>query len=117
MKKIFPQYDNALTRDWLMAFLFNLGVEHGDGELRFTIETGAANLQRVLARFHFTHDCRLAVEADEFKFRSGESIQLFFSYRYTLELVQKNLARHGLTVRAQWLTKSAEEAVFLCQQV
>jgi L-histidine N-alpha-methyltransferase len=117
MKKIFPQYDNAPTRDWLMAFLFNLGVEHGDGELRFTIEAGAANLQRVMARFHFTHDRRLAVEAEEFKFRSGESIQLFFSYRYTPELVQKNLARHGLTVRAQWLTKSAEEAVFLCQQV
>jgi L-histidine N-alpha-methyltransferase len=115
MKKIFPQYDNALTRDWLMAFLHNLGVENGDGELRFTIETGAAHLQRVLARFHFTRDCRVAVETEEFKFRSGESIQLFFSYRYTLELVQKNLARHGLIVRAQWLTKSAEEAVFLCQ--
>ncbi|HAO79553.1 MAG TPA: hypothetical protein DCQ92_11370, partial [Verrucomicrobia subdivision 3 bacterium] len=54
MKKIFPQYNNALTRDWLMAFLLNLGVENGDGELRFTIETGAANLQRVMARFHFT---------------------------------------------------------------
>jgi uncharacterized SAM-dependent methyltransferase len=117
MKKIFPQYDNALTRDWLMAFLHNLGVENGDGELRFTIETGAAHLQRVLARFHFTRDCRIAVETEEFKFRSGESIQLFFSYRYTPELVQKNLAHHGLTVRAQWLTKSAEEAVFLCQQV
>jgi uncharacterized SAM-dependent methyltransferase len=117
MQKIFPQYDNALTRDWLMAFLLNLGVENGDGELRFTIEAGAAHLQRVLARFHFTRDCRVAVETEEFKFRSGESIQLFFSYRYTPELVQKNLARHGLTVRAQWLTKSAEEAVFLCQQV
>jgi L-histidine N-alpha-methyltransferase len=117
MKKIFPQYDNALTHDWLLAFLLNLGVDNGDGELRFTIETGAAHLQRVLARFHFTRDCRIAVEAEEFKFRSGESIQLFFSYRYTLELVQKNLARPGLTVRAQWLTKSAEEAVFLCQQV
>jgi uncharacterized SAM-dependent methyltransferase len=115
MQKIFPQYDNALTRDWLMAFLLNLGVENGDGELRFTIETGAAYLQRVMARFHFTRDCRIAVETEEFKFRSGESIQLFFSYRYTPELIQKNLARHGLTVRAQWLTKSAEEAVFLCQ--
>jgi L-histidine N-alpha-methyltransferase len=117
MKKIFPQYDNALTHDWLMAFLLNLGVENGDGELRFTIEAGAAGLQRVVARFHFTRDRRIAVETEEFKFRSGESIQLFFSYRYTPELVQKNLARHGLTVRAQWLTKSAEEAVFLCQQV
>ena len=26
MKRILPQYDNALTRDWLMTFLFDLGV-------------------------------------------------------------------------------------------
>jgi uncharacterized SAM-dependent methyltransferase len=116
MQKIFPQYDNALTRDWLLAFLLNLGVENGDGELRFTIEPGAVNLQRVMARFHLQRDCRLAVEADQFTFHSGESIQLFFSYRYTPELVQTNLARHGLAVRAQWLTKSAEEAVFLCRR-
>ena len=38
MKKILPQYDNALTRDWLMTFLLDLGVERSDGELRFAIE-------------------------------------------------------------------------------
>ena len=38
MKKILPQYDNALTRDWLMTFLLDLGVERRDGELRFAIE-------------------------------------------------------------------------------
>ena len=27
MKKILPQYDNAPTRDWLMTFLLDLGVE------------------------------------------------------------------------------------------
>jgi len=116
MEKIFPQYNNALTRDWLMAFLLNLGVEVGDGELRFTIEPGEAKLQRVAARFHFTRNCRLAVDENEFNFRSGESIRLFFSYRYTPELVQKNLARHGLAVRAQWLARSEEEAVFLCRR-
>ena len=116
MEKIFPQYDNALTRDWLMTFLLNLGVEPSDGELRFTIETGAANLRRVMARFHFTRDRRLTVETEEFSFRSGDSLQLFFSYRYTPELVRQNLARHGLAVRAEWVTLSAEEAVFLCQR-
>lgn len=116
MEKIFPQYHNALTHDWLMAFLLNLGVEAGDGELRFTIEPSAANLQRVVARFHFTRDCRLKVDGEEFAFRSSESIQLFFSYRYTPELVRQNLARHGLAVCAEWQTKSAEEGVFLCRR-
>jgi uncharacterized SAM-dependent methyltransferase len=116
MAKIFPQYNNALTHDWLMAFLLNLGMEAGDGELRFTIEPGAANLQRVMARFHFTRDCRLAMDEEKFDFHRGESIQLFFSYRYTPELVRQNIARHGLTVCAEWLTNSTEEGVFLCQR-
>jgi uncharacterized SAM-dependent methyltransferase len=38
MEKILPQYDNPPTRDWLMAFLLDLGVERTDGELRFSIE-------------------------------------------------------------------------------
>ncbi len=116
MQKIFPQYNNTLTHDWLLAFLLNLGVEAGDGELRFTIESGAAGLQRVLARFHFTRDCRLTVDGEAFAFRCGESFQLFFSYRYTPELVRQNLAQHGLVVCAEWQTKSAEEGVFLCRR-
>jgi uncharacterized SAM-dependent methyltransferase len=116
LKKILPQYDNDLTRDWLLAFLFNLGVEPGDGELRFTIESGAADLQRVVARFHFMRDCRIKVESEPFQFGGGESIQLFFSYRYTPELARQNLARHGLAVAGQWVTASGEEAVFLCRR-
>ena len=39
VKKVLPQYDNPLTRDWLMTFLDDLGVERNDGKLRFKIET------------------------------------------------------------------------------
>ena len=116
MKTVFPQYNNALTRDWLLTFLFDLGVEAGDGELRFTIESGPASLQRVVARFHFTRNCQLAVDSEQFEFRSGESIQLFFSYRYTPVLVRQNLTCNKLAVGAEWLTKSEEEGVFLCQR-
>ena len=38
VQRILPLYDNALTRDWLMTFLLDLGVETADGELRFVIE-------------------------------------------------------------------------------
>jgi hypothetical protein len=41
MKKILPQYDNPPTRDWLMTFLLDLGVEKNDGKLKFAIESGA----------------------------------------------------------------------------
>jgi len=116
VKKVLPQYDNLLTRDWLMTFLLDLGVERSDGRLRFKIETdSASSLKRIVAGFHFTCPCRIEVESEAFAFRAGETIRLFFSYRYTPVLVRKLLGRHGLEVCEQWIAKSGEEGVFLCR--
>jgi L-histidine N-alpha-methyltransferase len=55
VKKVLPQYDNPLTRDWLMTFLLDLGVERGDGKLRFKIEddrTNDLNAHRGRLSFH-----------------------------------------------------------------
>ncbi len=112
--KILPQYDNPLTRDWLLAFLFDLGVEAGDGESRFAIED-VNTLKRVVARFHFTRSRSFAIENERFEFHPGDSIRLFFSYRYTRELVRTHLQQHHLQVLDQWITQSAEEGVFLCR--
>jgi uncharacterized SAM-dependent methyltransferase len=116
MKEILPQYDNALTADWLMAFLLDLGIEQRDGELRFAIEDGRFGLKRVVARFHFSRARRIEVDGERFKFRRGESIRLFFSYRYTPERVPNILAKFGLQVCGQWIAKSEEEGVLLCRK-
>jgi uncharacterized SAM-dependent methyltransferase len=117
VKKILPQYDNALTSDWLTTFLYDLGVARNAGELRFKIETVAkTGLKRVAADFHFRRAQHITVEGETFAFRAGESIRLFFSYRYSPERVQKILARHGFKVRQQWITESEEEGVFLCRR-
>jgi uncharacterized SAM-dependent methyltransferase len=155
MKKILPQYDNPLTRDWLMTFLLDLGVGRNDGELRFKIETCSrrrlprrnmvktgeeaptsrsisakkkqrflssspamdeVELKRIVAGFYFKRSCRLEIENETFDFRAGETIQLFFSYRYTPERVRKVLARFGLEVCDQWITRSEEEGVFLVRR-
>jgi L-histidine N-alpha-methyltransferase len=113
--KILPQYDNLLTRDWLLAFLFDLGVEAGDGELRFSIED-VSSLKRVVARFHFQHSRTVTLNNECFEFRAGESIRLFFSYRYMPELVRTHLQQYGLDVLDQWITQSEEEGVFLCRR-
>ena len=115
VEKILPQYDNPLTRDWLSAFLFDLGVEPSDGELRFTVENVNA-LKRIEARFHFQHARAVSVDNERFQFGVGDSIRLFFSYRYTPDLVKSHLERHGLHVLHQWITKSEEEDVFLCRR-
>jgi uncharacterized SAM-dependent methyltransferase len=113
LKRILPQYDNPLTRDWLMTFLLDLGVERRDGDLKFTIEDGRLGLKRVVARFHFRRACRIEIEDKAFLLKAGDSIQLFFSCRYTPGLVRKILARYKLEVCNQWIMKSEEEGVFL----
>jgi L-histidine N-alpha-methyltransferase len=115
-EKILPQYDNNLTRDWLMAFLLDLGVKWRDGELRFALEEGRFGLKRVVARFHFDRPRRIGIEGEPFAFRRGEDIRLFFSYRYTPERVRKLLARYKLKVCQQWIAKSEEEGVFLVRR-
>ena len=146
MRKLLPQYDNPLTRDWLMTFLDGLGIERRDGELKFKIESGSSRreeapgsrsffakkklrlltssptmnevgLKRVVAHFHFRCSRRIEIESEAFRFKTGDSIRLFFSYRYTPERVRAVLARHGLKVREQWITKSGEEGVFLVSRL
>ena len=116
VEKVLPQYDNPPTRDWLMTFLLDLGVGKNDGQLKFTIETGGFGLKRIVARFHFTHARRIEIESERFQFRAGDSIQLFFSYRYTPERVRKILGAHKLEVCELGVAKSGEEGVFLVRR-
>lgn len=115
VRRVLPQYDNPLTRDWLLTFLLDLGAERGDGELRFTVEDGddGSGLKKIVARFHFTRSRRIEIEGEGFDFRPGEAIQLFFSYRYTPDRGCRALAAHGLGMSESWVTKSGEEGVFL----
>jgi uncharacterized SAM-dependent methyltransferase len=115
VQRILPLYDNALTRDWLMSFLLELGVERDSGDLRFVVEEPPENggLKRIAAYFDFARQCEVSVDTERFRFDAGESIRLFFSYRHTPGLVRALLSQQGLKVVDQWITKSEEEGVFL----
>lgn len=115
LRRILPLYDNGPTRDWLMTFLFDLGVEAADGELTFAFEDDPAHngLKRVAAWFQFSRARQIRVEEHLFDFTSGERVRLFFSYRHTPELIRGLLGPLGLQVREQWITNSGEEGVFL----
>ncbi|HXF09379.1 MAG TPA: L-histidine N(alpha)-methyltransferase [Desulfuromonadaceae bacterium] len=116
IRKILPQYDNPATRDWLMTFLMDLGVEAGDGKLGFDIETRGTGLKQVVARFRFKRARTVSVDRHAFRFAAGQDIRLFFSYRYTADRIQKMLGRYGLRVEDQWVARSQEEGVFLCRK-
>jgi L-histidine Nalpha-methyltransferase len=118
VQKILPLYDNELTREWLITFLLDLGVERADGELKFTIEDDPAGLglKRVAAYFHFHRDREIGVDQERFRFKAGEAIRLFFSYRHTPDKVRKLLGKVGIEVMEQWIANSEEEGVFLCRK-
>lgn len=118
LQKILPQYDNELTREWLLTFLLDLGVERADGGLRFTIEPDpdGLGLQRVAADYHFARARRIELDGERFEFAAGESVRLFFSYRHTPERVRALLRGQGIQVLGEWVTASAEEGVFLCRK-
>ncbi|EEF57485.1 L-histidine N(alpha)-methyltransferase [Pedosphaera parvula] len=119
VRKILPLYDNELTREWLITFLLDLGVERTDGELKFTIEDDPAGsgLKRVAAYFHFNRDREVGLDQERFVFKQGEAIRLFFSYRHTPERVKKLLGQVGIEVEEQWVANSEEEGVFLCRKL
>jgi uncharacterized SAM-dependent methyltransferase len=115
LNRILPQYDNVLTREWLLTFLLDLGVERGDGELRYTLEQSAeaGGVKRVTVYFDFLKPRSLQVGDESLAFVPNDSIRLFFSYRHTPALINAMLGRYGIKVLDQWLSSTEEEGIFL----
>ncbi len=114
VQQVLPGYDNPQTRDWLLTFLYDLGVERDDGFIRFSIEDSSSALKRIVADFCFTRGRTLQVYGEWFGFHTGDKVRLFFSYRYTPGLVESLLTKYQLPISGQWITPSGEEGVFLC---
>ena len=118
VRKILPFYDNSLTREWLMMFLTDIGIDKADGELTFGIEDrpGGLGLKRIVASFRFSRSTLISVGQEEFRFGPGEVVRLFFSYRHTPEIVRGLVNSVGLRVVEEWVTRSGEEGVFLVER-
>lgn len=120
VEKILPLYDNELTRDWLQAFLWDLGLKPADGRLWFSIQdfqVSRVKVKCVAADFVFLRRCRITLPEEQFEFRRGLSLRLLYSFRHTPEQVEKLLAVHGVRVVDRWITFSGEEGVFLCRKI
>jgi uncharacterized SAM-dependent methyltransferase len=115
VRAVLPQYENALTNDWLMTFLTDLGIQKDAGNIQWKIEP-SSGLLRITAHFHFIENAGITYASNHFTFGVGESMRLLFSYRYTPYLVEKLLAAQGLQMKNRWITRSGEEGVFLCQK-
>lgn len=116
VEAVLPQYDNALTHDWLLTLLLDLGFERDDGKLNFAIETNGRGLRRITAHFELKRGREVRVYGETISFDMGARIRLFFSYRHTPETMRSLLGEHGIKVKGEWLNGAGEEGVFLCRK-
>lgn len=113
---VLPLYDNEPTRDWLLTFLSDLGIERAAGELRFGIErVGHYGLRRIVATFHFKKRLAVPIFQKKVRFGPGETLRLFYSCRYTLQKVSQLLKSGRFEPLEEQVTPGKEEAVFLCR--
>jgi len=112
--QVLPQYDNELTREWLLASLLGVGVERGDGAVTVGVREWppGSGWRRIQADFTFARSRVIRCEGEEFAFAAGERFQLFFSYRHTPTLLAAQLEPHGLQVAQTWVNATGEEGLF-----
>lgn len=118
IQKVLTQYDNELTKEWLITVLLDAGIGREDGTIKFTIEDDGKNPQfkRIAAYFELEKDASFTLEGELIEWKKGELIRLFYSYRYTTSIVQDILNTYGINVVDYMEAANQEEGIYLCQK-
>ncbi|MDH6100808.1 L-histidine N(alpha)-methyltransferase [Anabaenopsis sp. FSS-46] len=119
VQQILPQYDNDLTKDWLITVLADAGINQEHGTIKFSIEDDVnyPSLKRVNARFEVDSDISFKLEGQVIEWHSGDKVQLFFSYRYTTAKMQAILQEYNIKVLDYWEGADQQEGVYFCQKI
>ncbi len=115
VERIIAQYDNPVTRDWLVGALGEMGVEAREGRLSFGQREIYGGLRQILARWHFEKLHCMEFSGHSFTFGPGDELEVFYSIRYTMAKVKEWLELSGLSLLEYRSSESGEEAVFFCQ--
>jgi hypothetical protein len=118
IEQIRLQYDNEPTREWLMGALGQLGISAADGDLHFSVQDAEQlpALRGIQADFVFNQPKNVRFFEGEFAFNTGNRLKVFHSWRFTVAQIRDFLKQAGLSVTAEWVTASEEEALFLCRR-
>ncbi len=113
---IVPQYDNPLAHAWFAGLLESLGFPMP----QVHIAVQAAPLHRdghiwqIRAFATFEQPVTITVYEESFTCTPDEPLQLFFSTRFTPQVMPRVLADAGLRVIETFLSASQEEGIYLC---
>jgi uncharacterized SAM-dependent methyltransferase len=114
--RIVPQYDNPPALAWYLGFLDSLGFPAS--QLRVEVQPRLlrpdGHIWQIRVQAHIRQALGLALDGERFAFSTGESLEVFFSNRFTPEVMPEVLAAGGLTLVQSWLFTSQEEGIYLC---
>jgi hypothetical protein len=117
LEEILPQYDNALTRRWLMTALDDLDIPSDRYFISFSVQTSPDDpvLKRIVAEAIFSEATEVAYEGKHYTFQPEDSFELFFSNRYQPALLEKHGQSHGFELYRRHFLESGEEGVWLAR--
>lgn len=114
LKKILPQYNNVLTKQWLSLFPKDLGFDIKPNEIEVTLQPCPyyPDLWRIEANYKIKKKIKISLAGEPFSFGRGENLQLFYSYRYTSHYIESWLKSEKIEVVRSFLASSGEEGLF-----
>lgn len=114
--RILPQYDNPLARAWYAGLLDSLGFTAS--QIQLAVHTCLlrtdGHIWQIRAEATVQHPMQLTVYDEVFNYTAGDTLEVFFSNRFTPQVMPAVLAEAGLTVVETFLFDSQEEAIYLC---
>ena len=117
-QRILPQYDNRLAHAWFTGLLDSLGF--ADADLKLTVQPRPlredGHIWRIQADAYVLQDVQLTLYEESFDFREGETLEVFFSNRFTPAALPQILGDAGFNVSQTWVLESQEEGIYLCQR-
>lgn len=114
---ILPQYDNPFAHTWFTGLLDSLGFP--TAQLRLTVDAvplrDDGHVWQIQAFVTFDQPVTISVDAETFDFAPGETLHVFFSNRFTPEVMPEILADTGLDIVEALVLDSREEGIYLCR--
>jgi uncharacterized SAM-dependent methyltransferase len=114
--RIVPQYDNPLAHAWYTGLLDSLGFTSSQIQLTVWPQLlhSDGHIWQIRAEATMRHPVQLTLYDEVFSFAAGESLEVFFSTRFTPQMMPAVLAEAGLTLLQTFLFDSQEEAIYVC---
>ncbi len=114
--RILPQYDNPYAHAWYTGALTSLGLALE--QMRLSVQPHLlrpdGHLWQIQAVAVIQQALQLVLDGEHVALSAGESIDVFFSNRFTPEVMPEVLAESGLTLLESWLWATHEEGLYLC---